>query len=81
MITEYVLKMTTWSTQVENGLLKNVRQLTYKGILFKTKDRLLYSMAFLIAKYRSNSWIRKSSNRKTPSSFELWCNTRMLRVS
>jgi len=43
------------------------------SISLKTKKRLLNSMVFSIASYRSECWVLKTSDIKKIESFELWC--------
>ena len=52
-----------------------------KGTSIGTKKRLLKSLVFSIASYRSECWVLKKSDVKKIEAFELWCYRRLMRIS
>ena len=52
-----------------------------RGLSLSLKGRLLQATSFSIATYGSESWAMKKNDRKRVDAFEMWCYTRLLRVS
>ena len=52
-----------------------------RDITFLTKVHLVKAMAFPVVMYGCESWTIKKAERQRIDAFELWCWTRLLRVS
>ena len=52
-----------------------------RDITFLTKVHLVKAMAFPVVTYGCESWTIKKAERQRIDAFELWCWTRLLRVS
>ena len=52
-----------------------------RDITLPTKVHLVNAMVFPVVMYRCESWTVKKAERQRIDAFELWCWTRLLRVS
>ena len=52
-----------------------------RDITLSTKVRLVKAMVFPVVMYGCESWTVKKAERRRTDAFELWCWTRLLRVS
>ena len=52
-----------------------------RDMILPTKVRLVKAMVFPVVMYGCESWTVKKAERRRTDAFELWCWTRLLRVS
>ena len=56
------------------------RVLKSRGIILRTKVRIVKAMVFLVVTYSYESWTIKKAEHQRTDAFQLWCWRRLLKV-